>query len=184
MAAAQRALRKGRVETVARWKHKNEGTPETHEHASHRRQGALARLFQSGGIDAEQLGSAMEIAAVAERIGGEVAVKTASLETRVDVTHMGDGAFYERLGQVRREMAYTRWRGALQRSGCQVAAVLDMIIGEPLGITAAAKRYRIHHRTARTMLITALDLWPIMLREICREVDQRELTRAHQRLAG
>jgi hypothetical protein len=108
LAASERALRKGRAELLDNWKHKNEGTPETHEHASRRNQGALARLYQSGAIDAEQLAAAVEIALVHERIGSDVAVKTASLETRVDVTRIGDGGFYERLGQVRREMAYTR----------------------------------------------------------------------------
>jgi hypothetical protein len=108
------------------WKHKNEGTPETHERASRRNQGALARLYQSGAIDAEQLAAAVEIALVHERIGSDVAVKTASLETRVDVTRIGDGGFYERLGQVRREMAYTRG----DRSCRAARPVLDMIAGE------------------------------------------------------
>jgi hypothetical protein len=47
---------------VQRWKHKNEGTPETHEQASRRNQGALASLYKNGSIDAEQLASAVEIA--------------------------------------------------------------------------------------------------------------------------
>jgi hypothetical protein len=111
IAAAERSLRKARAELVEpRWKHKNEGTPETHEQASRRNQGALVRLYQTGAIDAEQLASAVEIALVHERIGRDVAVRTASLETRVDVTRIGDGGFFERLGQVRREYAYTEWR--------------------------------------------------------------------------
>jgi hypothetical protein len=91
--------------------------------------GRAGRLYQSGAIDAEQLAAAVEIALVHERIGADVAVKTASLETRVDVTRIGDGGFYERLGQVRREMAYTRWRSQLPHP----APVLDMIGGEPIG---------------------------------------------------
>lgn len=85
-AAAERAFRKERAELLDRWGHKNDGTPETHEHASRRNQGALVRLYQTGAIDADQLASAVEIATVAERIGADVAVRTASLETRVDVT--------------------------------------------------------------------------------------------------
>jgi hypothetical protein len=100
---SERALRKGRAQLLAAWKHKNEGTPETHEQASRRNQGALANLYKNGSIDAEQLASAVEIAMVAERIASDVAVRTASLETRVDVTRLGDGSFFERLGQVRRD---------------------------------------------------------------------------------
>jgi hypothetical protein len=173
-------LRKQRVELVERWKHKNEGTPETHEHASRRNQGALVRLYQSGAIDAEQLASAVEIALVAERIGRDVAVRTASLETRVDVTRIGDGGFFERLGQVRREYAYTEWRQGLPHA----AAVLDMIVGEPVGFTIVAQRYRMHHRRARRLLIEALDQWPGLLGAACKAIDEKSLAAAHARLAA
>jgi hypothetical protein len=181
-AAAERQLRKARAGMLKRWDHKNDGTPETHEHASRCNQGALARLYLEGGIDREQLAAAVEIAAVAERIGADVAVRTASLETRVDVTRLGDGTFYERLSQVRREVAYTRWRSALTpalrlRPG-QVAAVLDMLIGEPVGFTVIAKRYRMHNRRARRLLIEALDLWARTLGAVCKEIDQATLTAA------
>lgn len=180
IAAAERAHRKGRAELLERWNHKNEGTPETHERASRCNQGALARLYQSGAIDAEQLAAAVEIALVAERIAGDVAVRTASLETRVDVTRIGDGGFYERLGQVRREMAYTRWRAQLPCA----APVLDMIAGEAIGFTVAARRYRMHNRKAKQLLIDALDLWPQILGAVCKATDERELAAAHARLAA
>lgn len=121
---------------------------------------------------------------MAERIGADVAVKTASLEARVDVTRMGDGSFYERLGQVRREVAYTRWRQALQIAGHSVPAVLDMLVGETVGFTVVAARYRMHHRRARRLLIDALDLWPTMLGGACDAVDQDALNRVHARLAA
>jgi hypothetical protein len=173
-AKAERAFRKGRAEMLKRWNHKREGTPETHEHASRRCQGALARLYQSGAIDGEQLAAAVEIATVAERIGADVAVRTASLETRVDVTRLGDGTFYERLGQVRREMAYTRWRAALPAP----APVLDMIV-EDTACTIVAKRYRMHNRRTKQLLIEALDAWPRMLGAVCKEVDDATLAAAH-----
>lgn len=179
-AAAERALRKNRADYLERWKHKNEGTPETHEQASRRNQGALARLYQSGAIDAEQLGAAVEIATVAEKIGSDVSVRTASLETRVDTTRLGDGGFYERLGQVRREAAYTRWRHALP----QPAPVLDMLIGDPVGFTAVAARYRMHNRRAKQLLINALDLWPHILGAVCKEIDDKALMAMHARLAA
>jgi hypothetical protein len=187
-AAAERALRKARVAVGERWTHKAEGTPETHEQASRRCQGALARLYTSGAIDAEQLGAAVEIATVAERIGADVTVRTASLETRVDVTRMGDGGFHERLGQVRREVAYTRWRAGVQRllpdSGVAVAAVLDMVVGEAIGFTVAARRYRMHNRRAKQLLIDALDLWPRALGDACKAVDGEALSAVHARLAA
>lgn len=179
-AAAERNLRKERVSLLERWKHKREGTPETHEYVS-RQEGALARLFRSGAIDREQLAAAVEIALVAERIGADVAVRTASLETRIDMTRTGDGTFFEKLGQVRREAAYTRWRSEVQGP---IGAVLDMICGagrggEPIGFTIVAKRYRIHNRKAKRLLVDALNLWPRILGEVCKEVDAATLAAAH-----
>lgn len=178
VAAAERALRKSHAGLNGRWKHKNEGTPETHEHASRRNQGALVRLYQTGAINAEQLASAVEIALVAERIGADVSVRTASLETRVDVTRVGDGSFYERLSQVRREIAYTRWRSQIRGP---VAAVLEMIVGEPVGFTVVARRYRMHHKRAKQLLIDALDLWPHILGLVRKDVDELDLLRAQAR---
>lgn len=180
IAAAERRLRKERAELLTNWKHKNEGTPETHELASRRNQGALAALYKNGSIDGEQLASAVEIALVAERIGADVAVRTSSVETRVDVTRLGDGSFFERLSQVRREQAYTRWRAQLR----QPAPVLDMLVGEPVGFTIVAARYRMHNRKAKQMLIDALDLWPQILGAVCKEIDEKDLAAAHRRLAA
>lgn len=179
-ARMQRQLRKGRAEALRKWKHKHEGTPETHDRASRRNQGALAKLYETGAIDAEQLAAAAEIAQVAERIGADVAVRTASVETRIDVTRIGDGSFFERLGQVRREYAYTRWRDALKHP----AAVLDMLVGDTVGFTIVAKRYRMHNRRAKRLLIEALDLWPQILCLAHKTIDQRDLDAAHARLIG
>jgi hypothetical protein len=156
------------------WSHK-QGTPETHAHAAITRENPLARLYMAGGIDAEQLASAVAIAEAAEKLGAEVAVRTASLEARVDSTRVGDGTFYEALGQVRREMAYRRWckqvRGPL-------SAVLDMITGDAVGFTVVARRYRMHNRRAKQLLIDALDLWPQLLSEVRREIDPATLAAA------
>lgn len=173
-------LRKLRAELLERWKHKNEGTPETHDQASRRNQGALVRLYQSGAIDSEQLASAAEIAEVASRIAADVNVRTASLETRVDVTRIGDGGFFERLGQVRREFAYTEWRQLLPAP----APVLDMLVGDPVGFTIIAARYRIHNRKAKRLLLEALDLWPHVLGRACKSIDDKALAAAHARLSA
>ncbi|WP_235530332.1 hypothetical protein [Sphingomonas sp. Leaf62] len=175
-AKAERAFRKGRAEMADRWDHKREGTIETHERASRTHQGALARLWHSGAIDADQLAAAVEIAIVAERIGADVAVRTASLETRIDSGRRGDGAFYEALSRVRHEVAYTRWRAAIDGP---IGAVLDMVVGETVGFTVVAKRYRMHNRRAKKLLIDALDLWPRVLGQVCKEIDRAAVDQAH-----
>ncbi|WP_299112633.1 hypothetical protein [uncultured Bradyrhizobium sp.] len=175
-AAAERSLRKSRAEMHERWDHKAHGTPETHEHHKHHQDGALAQLYLSGSIDAEQLASAVEIATVAERIGADVTVRTSSVETRVDQTRSGDGTFYEALGAVRREMAYSRWRREVRGP---IAAVLDMIVGETVGYTVVANRYGMHNRRAKRLLIDALDLWPQIFGTVCKDVDAATLIAAH-----
>lgn len=162
------------------WSHK-QGTPETHADVGRRREGSLAKLYMTGAIDAEQLASAAEIAATAERIGADVAVKTASLETRVDGGGRGDGSFFEHLAHVRREIAYKRWQKAL---GGPVPAVLAMITGEAIGYSVAAKRYGMSARRARALLIDALDLWPWVLGRVVREVDAAELAAAQAGILG
>lgn len=178
-AAAERALRKANLRRKDAWDHKLEGTAETHDHAA-RQEGALHRLYRTGAIDAEQLQSAADIAAVAERIAADVTVKTASLETRIDAGQRGDGTFHERLAMVRREMAYTRWRADLP----QPAPVLDMLTGEPVGFTIVARRYGMHHRKAKRLLIDALDRWPAVLGETYKLVDHEALNAAHARMHG
>lgn len=156
-----------------RWSHK-QGTPETHEHASAQRQGAIARLYRSGAIDVEQLGSAVAIASVHERIAADVTVRTANLEPAIDATRMGDSHFYEALGQVRREVAYGRWRAQLRGDA---AAALDMIAGDE-GVTIVARRRGMHVRRARRLLIDALDAWPRAYGAACKEIDEATLAAA------
>ncbi len=161
------------------WSHK-QGTPETLERAARTQQGSLARLYRSGVIDGQQLDCAAAIATIAARIAADVNVRTASLETRVDVTRSGDGTFFERLGQVRAEMAYTRWRAAL---GGNARLLLDLII-EDVGLAEAARRHRVHARRVRRLLVSALDLWAEVAGVVAREVGREELNRAHAVLLG
>ena len=179
-ARAERALRKGRIERDKAWDHKREGTSATHAEATQPRLGALARLHGQGAIDDDQLAWAHEIALVAERIGADVAVKTASLETRIDASRHGDGGFHERLGQVRREVAYGDWRASL---GNNSGPVLEMIVGDAFGYSVIAKRYHMHNRRAKAMLIDALDRWPAFYIDACKSIDKAALERAHARLA-
>ena len=163
-----------RVALREAWSHK-QGTPETHQRIASGRAGSLARLWRSGAIDDVQLNAAVEIAEAHAAIGADVRVKTASLETRVDAFRHGD-AFYEALGKVRREIAYTDWRRAIEGP---VPAILAMIVGgaegEPEGYSVVARRFGMSPRRARAMLIAALDLWPVMLGRAYRSVDSATL---------
>lgn len=160
------------------------GTPETLEKHAHRQAGAIARLFELGGIDREQLNAAVEIAEAAERIGADVAIRTASLETRIDGSGWrAEPVFIEGLMRVRHEVAYTRWRAAIAGLG-PPAAILDMIVGEAVGFSVAARRHGMRHRRARAMLIGALDLWMRLAAEAWREIGPDALAAAHARILG
>ncbi len=131
------------------------GTPETNEFAvqAASREGALARLVQTGALDAHQLAAAQDIASAYTLITADVAVRTAKLERGT-----GGGpnaAAAVPIGRVLLERAYTQWRE-------DVAPHADMllaIIVDDLGITIAARRWRMSNRRARSVLVTALDRW-------------------------
>jgi len=153
------------------------GTPETLAKFS---EGSLQRLLLSGDISAEQKAYAESIADVAERIASGVQVRTCSFEARVDRKRNGDEAFFERLGDVRREMAYTEWR----RQTSKVLAPLHEMIVEDQGLTIVARRYRMDNRRLKRVLADALDLWPKILGRVCKEVDAATLAAAHAGILG
>lgn len=163
-----------RAEMLDRWDHKREGTPETHEHASRTWQAPLSRLLEAGHIDREQHEWACEIAAVAESIERDVAIKGASWEMRVDCSGSGRLNLAEGVMRVRREMAYSWWR---ERIPHPRRAVLDMLIGEPLPFSAVARRYRMGHRRTKRLLIDAINLWPDAMDHA--DVDREEIDRKH-----
>lgn len=173
------ALAKQHAKAVENWSHKNDGTPETHQNASKTRQGALARLYESGAITIDQLAWASEIAMTAEAIERDVAVRTASLETRIDLEGRPHVALVEGVMRVRREQAYGRWRKMLPTPK---RMVLDMIVGEPIGFTVAARRYGVHQRKARRLLISAIDRWPDCMDWACKMVSREDVVMAHARL--
>jgi len=183
-ARAERALRKANAQAHANWRHKANGTVQTHARAAQARQGALARLYRSGAIDVHQLGAALEIASVHEKICRGVSVRTASLETRIDCGRADDAGFFEALGAVRWEMAYTRWRGDLPvRLGTGAAGPILAMVCDDIGVERAAREWRMHRRTARRLLIDALDHWPDCLFWARDEVSDEDLERMHARLS-
>lgn len=151
-----------------------EATPETLRDVATRTIGGMARLYGTGDIDADQLAAAEQIVAVHQRVVGDVTIAIASLEARVDRSPQGDGSFYEALGAVQAEVAYTRWREALAHP----SVVLDIIVGG-LGFTVAARRNRMSHRRAKRLLIVALDLWPRCQASARSEIDPATLAAAH-----
>ena len=150
------------------------GTPETRFRASRTQQGSLARLFVAGDISLDQLQAAAEIAGVADRLGADVQVRTTSVETRVDVSRAHDGAFFESLGAVRREVAYRRWCAALPEPG----VVLAMIV-EDVGVREAAKRWRMRNSRAKQLLGYALDRWFDTIGTVVKEIDAADVLAAH-----
>jgi hypothetical protein len=171
----------GRSRMLKRWDHKNEGTAETHENAARTRQGALARMFMAGHINADQLGWACEIAAVAESIEADVAVRAQAYEMRVDYSGSGRNSLVEGIMRVRREVAYGWWRERIPEPR---RAVLDMLVGEPVSYSMIAIQFRMGKARARRLLIDALDLWPDAMRHAEREVDDASLAAAHSGIMG
>lgn len=169
-------MARDRVAATARWSHKNEGTPETHEQASRKSQGSLARMFMAGDLTADQLAWAVDIADVAERIESDVAVRVVSYEPRIDCQASGRDTLVEGIRRVRLEMAYSWWR---QRIEDPKRAILDMLTGEPKSFSAVARLYRTHKRSMRKKLFHAIDLWPEALKYAELEVDDASLAAAH-----
>lgn len=132
-------------------------TPETLDHArrcAHR--GALVQLHRNGTLSDLQLEYAAQIASVYRSLEADVAVKVASLEARVDQSRRG-ATGGEAVYRIRMHLAYGYWREALPQPK---RLVLDMVVGDTIGYSVAARLYRVHPRRARRLLLAALDCWP------------------------
>lgn len=149
-----------------RWSHKAVGTPETWEQDG-KHTDVLVQMEKNGTITKEQVEHAAQIANVHRSIEADVGVKVASLEARVDSSRRG-GAVAERIHRVRMHHAYTIWRRTLPLPR---EMTLDMIVGED-GYTVVAKRYRVHNRKAKRLLIAALDRWPLCVASAFSAIDQ------------
>lgn len=155
------------------WSHKREATPETLAKLGLHHD-ALIQLQANGTIDKEQAEYAAEIANVYRSIEADVAVSIASLEARVDESRSHRHLVGESVRRVRMHRAYTIWRERLPEPR---QMILDMIVGDPIGYTVAAKRYRVHNRKAKRRLIEALDLWPSCVDQAYREVGADDVQR-------
>lgn len=177
IAQAERAMRKERAEREKRYTKRDKlqdgGTPETRAKAARVRQGSLARLYEAGHLTIDQLAASQEIRSVAERIARDVSIGSFSLETRVDESRHG-GAFFEKLGAVRAEVAYTRWRKELAQSKRGTEPVLAMIVGDE-ACRSVARRLGMRDTTARKLLSSALDRWADIIGDTCKMIDQADL---------
>ncbi|WP_375290897.1 hypothetical protein [Qipengyuania sp.] len=173
-AASERSLRRERRDRDKAHRNRNKqfdrGTPETAQKAGRVRQGALARLYQAGHLSADQLASSQEIRQIAEMLTRDVHIGTTSVETRVDNGGRGSGAFFEKLGTVRAEIAYTRWRAELSHPG----PVLAMIVQDE-ACRNVARRSGMRDATARKLLSEALDAWPGIMGLTCKTVGPADL---------
>lgn len=174
MARQQRDLRKQQASIRENWKHKNEGTPETH--AAHKRAAhhgrALVKMEERGEITSDQHAWAVEISMVAEGIEADVGVRAGSYEMRVDNQSSSRDRVQEGIVRVRRHIAYTRWREQLPSPK---RLVLDMIVGDPMSYNAAARLHHVGWRKARRLLVDALDRWPECMDHARRTIDAAEL---------
>ena len=150
------------------WDHKAYGTPETWDQATRTHSGALAQLHANGVIDKDQLEWVAQIANVYRSLEADVGVKIASLEARVD-TSSRPQAVAERIHRVRMHRAYGYWRDMIP---APKALVLDMVVGDAIGFTVAAKRYRVHNRKAKRLLLEAINRWPVCVAHAFSAVDQ------------
>jgi len=139
---------------------------------------ALAIMHERGAITPAQFFAAAQIAMTAEAIERAVSVKGASLEARVDQSGSARDHSIERLGMVRREQTYTRWRLTLPTPK---RLVIDMVLS-PHSLVATARVYRVPWRKARIMLVDALDRWIDIERRVADQLDQDDLDRANLRL--
>lgn len=176
-AAQEQALARANELARERWRHKVHGTAETHEHASRIRQGALARLYEAGAIDVHQLSAGASIAHIHALIARDVTVATMSLETRVDISRELGEAFFEKLGTVRAEVAYSNWRRQLAQPALVLAVVID-----DLSLSEAARRFRVRKARVRPLLTHALDLWDEMIRRAVDDIDEDDMLAMHARV--
>lgn len=174
-AKEQRSLRKQQAERIKNWDHKRAGTVETHDHAARTHQGALAQLHANGTIDNDQLEWAAEIANVYRSIESDVGIAISSMEARIDEGRRTTGSV-EGIRRVRLHYAYTIWREALPAPR---QMILDMIVGDAVGYSVAAKRYGVHNRKAKRLLLDALSEWPTSLTQAYRSVKSEDLELAN-----
>ncbi len=142
-----------------------------------RQASSLRKLLDDGQITDAQFYAAEQIAFVAEMIERNVAVRCASLETRVDCAGSSRNALVERLGAARMEAVYTQWRTSIAMPR---RMIIDMVL-QDRGLFATARLYRVGWPRAKRLLGNALDRWDELMQRAYKEIKQEDLERAQAR---
>lgn len=132
-----------------------QGTPETiaHLEARQRRPGAIARLYASGAIDADQLAAADKIATTYRAVTADAPLRTASWETRTGGGGPGDAELLP-LGSALGEFALEWWVGRIRQPQAMLA-----IVAQDVALTIAARRHGLSVPKARALVGDALTTW-------------------------
>lgn len=142
-----------------------------------RQQSSMRKLLDDGQITAGQYYAAQSIAHVAEMIQRNVSVQCASLEARVDCAGSGRDILVERLGMVRMEAVYTKWRTSIAMPR---RMVVDMVL-EDRSLFTTARVHGVGWPRAKRLLGNALDHWNTLMERACKDIDQGDVDRAHAR---
>lgn len=156
-----------------------ESTWQTAERARKVRQSPLLRMHKLGKISNDELRAAIEIGQVVEMIELAVSIRSASLEARVDCSSSSRDALVEGLKMVRLEVAYRAWREAIPTPR---RMIIDMVASSNESYVELARRHKLHWRTARKRLISALRLWPTFKKLAEDSVDRSDLAAVYARL--
>lgn len=158
------------------WSHKNDGTPETHEKASKTRQGNIASLFENGHIGKEELAAAEAIYAAWEIIARDVSIRGVSYSPRIDNQSSARDVLVEGIRRIRMEVAYSFWRKNIPQPQ---AMILDMLTGDRISYSTAAKRYGMHKRKTLPLLLSSISLWMEAEERARKSVDEADVAAAH-----
>lgn len=142
-----------------------------------RQYSALGEMHERGQLTDDQFYAAQQIARVAEMIQRNASVQCASLEARVDYAGSAKDILVERLGQVRMEVAYSKWRTSIAMPR---RMILDMVL-EDRSLFVTARVYRVGWPRAKRLLREALDLWCELLWKARKDIEQEDLDRAQFR---
>lgn len=143
-----------------------------------KRQSSIARMHAKGSITAEQYQAALDIARVAEMIGGDVGFRGASIEERVSGSGRADLATDRNLRIIRLERLYTEWR---ERLPMPRRLYIDLVLSDQ-GAAELARSYRHDWPTARKRLIRSLDVWVGLKDRIWNTIDDAAVAAAEQRI--
>lgn len=143
-----------------------------------RRQSAIEALRDRGQLTNDHVCAAQQIASVAESIRRHVSVRCSSVEARVDCGGSAHSALMERLRQVRLERTFGLWRSRIR---VPRAMLIEMIVKDN-ALKETARSYRVGWPRAMRMLEDALDQWNDIMQVVAREIDERDLEAAHNRL--